>query len=65
MRWWQWSLVILIGACADDGGSDLLDHRAPDFALTDVNPSSPTQGQTRTLVNREADVIVLYFAGYG
>ncbi len=54
----------------DDGGDDDTwqpyggDPVPGDFTLTDVNPTSPTEGQTFTLGDHVGDMVVVYFA-YG
>jgi peroxiredoxin len=39
-------------------------YPAPDISRPDINPYSPTKGQTRTLSEQAGKVIVLYFALY-
>jgi hypothetical protein len=38
---------------------------APDFALEDLNPNSPTYGSTRRLSDERGKVIVFYIGNYG
>mgnify|MGYP006306286285 CR=1 FL=1 len=37
---------------------------APDFALTDLNPGSPTYGEERRLADETGKVLIIYFASY-
>ncbi len=38
---------------------------APDFALEDLNPNSPTYGETRRLSDERGKVILFYIGNYG
>lgn len=37
---------------------------APDFALTDLNPGSPTYGEERRVADETGKVLIVYFANY-
>lgn len=50
----------------DPGDEEILEpYPAPDFALVDYNPASPTYLLERRLSDAHGKVIVLYFVGYG
>jgi len=61
------SAALFSAACSgNDGDSWNSDsYQAPDFALIDVNPDSPTYEQERRLSDARGKVVVLYFASYG
>jgi hypothetical protein len=57
------TLVLGLLACGHpDPGGPIDPIPAPDFSGTDLNPSSPTFGQTRTLSAEQGKVVLLYFA---
>lgn len=61
-------LTLVLGALIlgcddpDPGGPIETPYPAPDFSRPDINPYSPTKGETRTLSEQSGKVIVLYFA---
>ena len=46
----------------DPGGPVETPYAAPDFSRPDINPYSPTTGQTLTLSEQSGKVVLLYFA---
>ncbi|MFH2009847.1 MAG: hypothetical protein ABI333_24850 [bacterium] len=55
------ALALLALGCA---GNELPD-KAPDFTLVDINPSSPTAGEERSLSETRGKVMILYFVSFG
>jgi hypothetical protein len=57
------TLALGLLAChRTDPGGPIEPFPAPDFSGTDLNPTSPTFGQTRTLSAEQGKVVLLYFA---
>ena len=56
-------LALSLLACSDDAGTPVLSTTAaPDFALQDVNPSSPTGGTQVSVRSHLGHVSAWYFA---
>lgn len=55
------ALLLLVAGC---NGSSSTPEPAPNFALTDSNPTSPTYGESRQLSEVSGRVIVIHFALY-
>jgi hypothetical protein len=56
------ALLLACGGSPDPGGPVETPYAAPDFSRPDINPYSPTTGQTRTLSEQSGKVVLLYFA---
>ena len=56
-------LLLALSACGGDGGP-AAGPVPSDFTLTDLNPSSPTTGEARTLSAMAGTVVVIYFVSY-
>jgi hypothetical protein len=54
-------LAILVAAAACSSGSNPPDPRAPDFALLDVNPASPTSAQAVSPRDKVGKTSAFYF----
>ncbi len=55
------ALLVSLPSLADEG-CGLTPEVVPDFSLEDVNPNSPTLGQTLTRDDLLGEVLVIYWA---
>jgi hypothetical protein len=54
----------LLSACEKDPGGAVEPYPAPEFTLQDLNPSSPTYLEQRSLSETRGGVVALYFGSF-
>jgi hypothetical protein len=54
----------LLAACEGDPGGAVDPYPAPDFTLSDLNPTSPTYLEQRSLSEARGSVVALYFGSF-